>query len=54
MSLGFVKVGPEQFELRELRLGARSGRSWEVLDGLKAGERAVVDGTYALRSLAGR
>jgi cobalt-zinc-cadmium efflux system membrane fusion protein len=54
MALGFVKVGPEQFELRELELGARSGESWEVLEGLEAGERVVVEGTYPLRSLAGR
>lgn len=54
MSLGFVKVGPEQFELRELKLGGRSGQSWEVLAGLKVGERVVTDGTYTLRSLAGR
>ncbi|MSQ03864.1 MAG: efflux RND transporter periplasmic adaptor subunit [Myxococcales bacterium] len=54
MTLGFVKVGPEQFELRELKLGARSGESWEVLSGLKVGERVVTDGTYTLRSVAGR
>jgi RND family efflux transporter MFP subunit len=54
MTIGFVKVGPEQFELRELRLGARSGESWEVLAGLNVGERVVTEGTYTLRSLAGR
>lgn len=54
MILGFIKVSPEQFELRELRLGARSGQNWEVLSGLQVGERAVVEGTYTLRSLAGR
>lgn len=54
LSLGFVKVGPEQFELRELKLGARSGDAWEVLSGLKSGERVVTDGTYTLRSIAGR
>ncbi len=53
-TLAFVKVSPEQFELREVRLGARSGSTWEVLTGLVAGERVVVDGTYPLRSLAGR
>jgi RND family efflux transporter MFP subunit len=53
-SLAFVKVGPEQFELRELALGARSGGAYEVRAGLRAGERVVVDGTYTLRSLAGR
>lgn len=52
--LGFVKVGPEAFETRTLRLGARSDRVWEVIDGVRAGERVVTDGTYALRSLTGR
>lgn len=54
MRIGFVKVGPEQFALRELRLGGRSGAYWEVLEGVSVGERIVIDGTYALRSLAGR
>ncbi len=52
--IGFVKVGPEQFEMRELRLGARSGDEWSVIAGLGVGERVVLDGTYTLRSLAGR
>ncbi len=52
--LGFVKVGPEAFETRTLKLGSRSDLAWEVLDGVRAGERVVTDGTYALRSLAGR
>ena len=54
LMIGFIKVGPEQFELRELKLGTRSNESWEVFSGLKAGERVVIDGTYTLRSLAGR
>ncbi|MDP2317193.1 MAG: efflux RND transporter periplasmic adaptor subunit [Pseudomonadota bacterium] len=52
--LAFVKTGPEAFEARDLRLGGRSGGSWEVLGGLAPGERVVVDGTYTLRSMAGR
>lgn len=52
--LAFVKTGPEAFEARELRLGGRTGGSWEVLGGLAVGERVVVDGTYTLRSMAGR
>lgn len=52
--LAFVKTGPETFEARELRLGGRAAGSWEVLGGLVAGERIVVDGTYSLRSMAGR
>jgi cobalt-zinc-cadmium efflux system membrane fusion protein len=53
-SLAFVKTGPETFEMREIKLGGRAASSWEVLGGLRAGERVVVDGTYTLRSLAGR
>jgi cobalt-zinc-cadmium efflux system membrane fusion protein len=53
-TIAFVKVAPERFELRDVRLGARSGQAWEVVEGLKAGERVVVEGTYSLRSLAGR
>jgi multidrug efflux pump subunit AcrA (membrane-fusion protein) len=52
--LAFVKVGPEAFEARTLKVGARSDAVWEILDGVRAGERVVTDGTYALRSLAGR
>lgn len=52
--LAFVKTGPETFEARSLRLGGRAGSTWEVLGGLAAGERVVVDGTYTLRSIAGR
>jgi RND family efflux transporter MFP subunit len=53
-SIAFVKVAPEEFVLRELRLGKRSGELWAVEEGLAAGERVVVAGNYALRSLAGR
>jgi RND family efflux transporter MFP subunit len=53
-TLVFVKTGPERFEAREVSLGARSGKSWEVHAGLRPAERVVVAGTYALKSLAGR
>ena len=53
-TLAFVKTGPESFEMRELQLGGRAGTAWEVLIGLKPGERVVTEGTYTLRSLAGR
>jgi multidrug efflux pump subunit AcrA (membrane-fusion protein) len=53
-TLVFVKTGPERFEVREVSLGARSGKSWEVHAGLRPAERVVVAGTYALKSLAGR
>jgi cobalt-zinc-cadmium efflux system membrane fusion protein len=53
-ALVFVKTGPEAFAARPVRLGQRDGERWEALDGLAPGERVVVAGTYALRSLAGR
>ncbi|MFZ5477610.1 MAG: efflux RND transporter periplasmic adaptor subunit, partial [Myxococcota bacterium] len=53
-ALVFVKTGPESFAARPVRLRGRAGDVWEVSQGLSAGERAVVQGTYALRSLAGR
>lgn len=53
-TLVFIKTGPEHFEVREVSLGERNGSRWEVHRGLKAAERVVVSGTYALKSLAGR
>ncbi len=53
-TLAFVKTGPEQFDARELRIGGRAGGAVEVLAGVRPGERVVTDGTYALRSIAGR
>jgi multidrug efflux pump subunit AcrA (membrane-fusion protein) len=52
--LVFVKTGPETFEARPVRVGARAGGSTEILAGLTAGERVVSTGTGALRALAGR
>lgn len=53
-SLVFVKTGPETFATRPVRLGERSADQREILEGIAAGERVVVQGTYPLRSLAGR
>lgn len=53
-TLVFLKTGPESFEVRPVRIGARSGEDREVLQGLSGGERVVTEGTYVLRSLAGR
>ena len=50
----FVKVGPESFIARPVRLGVRSADQREILEGVAAGDRVVVQGTYSLRSLAGR
>ena len=53
-TLVFVKVAPEAFETRPVRVGPLSAGYREVTVGLSEGERVVVQGTYALRSLAGR
>lgn len=53
-SLVFVKTGPESFVTRSVRVGARSADQREILEGVAPGERVVVQGTYSLRSLAGR
>ena len=47
--LAFVQVSGETFEKRELKLGIRDGNFVQVLDGLKAGERVVTKGAYAIR-----
>jgi len=45
----FVVRGPGKFEGRKVRLGVQaSGGMWEVLDGLKEGERVVVSGQFML------
>lgn len=45
----FVVRGRGKFEGREVRLGVRAaGGKWEVLDGLKTGERIVVSGQFML------
>lgn len=53
-TLVFVKTAPERFVARPVRLGARAGDRREILAGLAPGERVVIRGTYAVRSLAGR
>lgn len=53
-TLVFVKTAPERFEARPVKVGALAGDRREVLVGLAPGERVVVQGTYAVRSLAGR
>ena len=53
-SLVFLKTGPEAFEVRPVRVGALSGERREILAGLQGGELVVTEGTYVLRSLAGR
>lgn len=45
----FVVRGPGKFEGRDVRLGVHAaGGKWEVLDGLKEGDRVVVSGQFML------
>ncbi len=48
--LAFVEVGANRFEVREVRIGRRSGGDVEVLAGLEAGERVAVEGAFLLKS----
>ncbi len=47
--VGFVQLGGESFEKRELTLGIRDGGFVQVLKGLEAGDRVVTKGAYAVR-----
>lgn len=47
--VAFVQREGESFERRRLRLGASDGPDTLVLDGLRAGDRVVVDGAYQVR-----
>ncbi len=47
--IAVVQVAGETFEKRDLALGIRDGHWVQVLDGLKAGERVVTKGAYAVR-----
>jgi hypothetical protein len=38
------------FEPRRVQIGWRSGDRFEIVDGLKEGERVVVDGTFLVDS----
>jgi RND family efflux transporter MFP subunit len=46
----FVAVGNEEFERRPIRTGRSVGGVVEVVDGLKPGDRIVVEGGFALKS----
>ncbi len=46
----FVHSAPELFVRKEIVLGARDGEFWAVRDGLRKGDRVVVQGTYQLRT----
>ena len=50
----FVKLGPEDFVLRPVAVGRRTGPDVEVREGLAAGDRVVVDGLFPLKSAGPR
>ena len=47
--VAFVQLSGETFEKRDLKLGIRDAGFAQVLDGLRAGERVVTKGAYAVR-----
>jgi len=47
--IGFVQVGGETFQKRDLTLGIRDGHWVQVLAGIAEGERVVTQGAYAVR-----
>ena len=48
--LVFVRVAPNEFERRQVKLGARVGDWVEVSAGVKAGEQVVTTGSFDLKS----
>jgi multidrug efflux pump subunit AcrA (membrane-fusion protein) len=44
-----VQVSGETFQKRELKVGIRDSGFVQVLEGIKAGERVVTKGAYAIR-----
>ena len=46
--LVFVDLGEGRLQPREVKLGQRSGESFEVLDGLREGERVVTSGNFLI------
>jgi RND family efflux transporter MFP subunit len=47
--VSFVQVSGETFQKRELKVGIRDSGFVQVLEGIKAGERVVTKGAYAIR-----
>jgi len=47
----FVETAPAQFERREVKLGAEGGGRSAIEEGLKSGQRVVVEGSLLLESL---
>ncbi len=53
-SVVYVQTNPEQpvFEMREVKLGAALGESYEVISGLSSGEAIVTNGTFTIDASA--
>ncbi|HOL70705.1 MAG TPA: efflux RND transporter periplasmic adaptor subunit [Bryobacteraceae bacterium] len=51
-TVAFVKTAADRFEKRTLKLGQRSGDWVEIIDGIKAGEVVVTEGSFLLKSEA--
>lgn len=46
----FIRTAPDRFVVRPVRVGATAGGKTPVLEGLKAGERVVMHGSFVLKS----
>ena len=46
----FVRTGPDRFAIRAVQVGETTGGKTPILDGLKAGEQVVVQGSFVLKS----
>ena len=46
----FVQRGPNDFEVRTVKLGEEQGEIVTVLEGVKVGEQVVTKGSFVLKS----
>jgi RND family efflux transporter MFP subunit len=51
LHLVFVRTGPDRFERREVKVGARDGDRVAILDGLTVGEEVVTEGAFKLKAI---
>ncbi len=45
----FIEIQPGKYEIRNVRIGRRTAQVAEILEGLRDGERIVVEGAFLLR-----